>query len=187
MTPIQTFNKLRPVAREIIQNYLRRRGITAAGLKEFLQPRLRWEQGHLPEAEPFITRLTMAIHKKEKILIFGDYDADGITSTAILLRCLRETVAATPAWSLPNRAHDFYGLDLEKAKSLFMQHQPSLLVCVDCGTNSHEAISWLRQQGVDTLVVDRHQMVERLIQNHGDPTANVVIKFLDALRDGGTA
>ena len=139
-------------------NYARRRGIAAEGLKEFLQPTLRLELGHLPEAEQFIQRLTAAIKNKEKILIYGDYDADGITSTAILLRCLRETAGITPAWSLPNRQHDFYGLDLEKAKSLFKNYQPTLLVCLDCGTNSHEAIAWLKQHGVDTLVLDHHPM-----------------------------
>lgn len=158
MTPIQTFNRLRPVARNITMNYSRSRGITSDGLQEYLQPTLRLELGHLPDAEPFIKRLTTAIQNNEKILIFGDYDCDGITSTAILLRCLRETAGITPAWSLPNRQHDFYGLDLAKAKSLIETHQPSLLVCLDCGTNSSEAISWLKQQGVDTLVADHHPL-----------------------------
>jgi single-stranded-DNA-specific exonuclease len=158
MTPIETFTRLRPVAQEIITNYIRSRGITAAGFTEYLQPTLQLELGHLPEAEQFIQRLTTATNKKETILIFGDYDCDGITSTSILLRCLRELAGISPAWSLPNRQHDFYGLDLEKAKSLFKTHQPSLLVCLDCGTNSNESIAWLKQQGVDTLVADHHPL-----------------------------
>ena len=158
MTPIQTFIRLRPVAQEIIMNYIRSRGITAAGFTEYLQPPLQLELGYLPEADAFIKRLTAAINTKEKILIFGDYDCDGITSTAILLRCLRELAGITPAWSLPNRQHDFYGLDLEKAKSLFKTHQPTLLICLDNGSNANEAIAWLQQHGVDTLVADHHPL-----------------------------
>jgi single-stranded-DNA-specific exonuclease len=158
MTLIQTFKGLRPAAQQIIADYARRRGIPSEGFNEFLHPALRLELGHTPETEQFIGRLTTAIKNKEKILIYGDYDADGITATAILLRCLRETAGIAPAWSLPNRQHDHYGLDLEKAKSLFNQHKPSLVVCLDCGTNSHEAIAWLKQHGVDVLVADHHPL-----------------------------
>ena len=139
-------------------NYIRSRGITATGMKEYLQPTLRLEPHQLPEAEHFITRLTTAIKNNERILIFGDYDADGITSTTILLRCLREIAGITPAWSLPNRAHDFYGLDLEKARSLLQHYQPTLLICLDNGSNANEAIRWLKQNGVDTLVADHHPL-----------------------------
>jgi len=158
MTPIQTFTRLRPVAQEIIRNYSRSRGITSDGLREYLQPTLQLELGYLPEADAFIKRLTTAINNKEKILIFGDYDCDGITSTSIMLRCLRETAGITPAWSLPHRNHDHYGLDLDKAKSLHKEHQHTLLICLDNGSNANEAITWLKQNGVDTLVVDHHPL-----------------------------
>jgi len=158
MTPIQTFQRLRPAAQKIITDYARRRGIAPDGLNEFLHPNWQLERGPLPQIEQFIGRLTSAVNNQEPILIFGDYDADGITATAILLRCLRETVGIEPRWALPNRQHDHYGLDLEKARSLFAQHQPKLLVCLDNGTNSQAAIAWLRQQGVETLVVDHHPL-----------------------------
>jgi single-stranded-DNA-specific exonuclease len=61
-------------------------------------------------------------------------------------------------WALPNRQVDYYGLHLEKAQSLRQLYQPTLLICLDCGTNSHEAIGWLKQQGVDVLVADHHPM-----------------------------
>lgn len=158
MTAIQTFTGLRPAAKQIILNYARRRGITSDGINEFLQPALRLERGSLPQADQFISRLTAAVKNQERILIFGDYDADGITATTILLQCLRKTAGVTPMWALPNRQVDDYGLDLDKAKSLHAQHRPTLLVCLDCGTNSAEAIGWLKQQGVDTLVVDHHPL-----------------------------
>ena len=76
MTPIQTFQRLRPAARKIITDYARRRGIAPDGLNEFLHPNLRLERGPLPQIEQFIGRLTSAVKNQEVILIFGDYDAD---------------------------------------------------------------------------------------------------------------
>ena len=161
MTPLQRFQQLRPSVKEIVTGYARRRGIPSDGLKDYLQPTLRLERVALLQIGPFIARLTSAIKNQERILIFGDYDADGITSTTILLRCLREIAGITPMWSLPNRQVDYYGLNLEKAQSLRQLYQPTLLICLDCGTNSHEAIAWLKQQGVDVLVADHHPMEDK--------------------------
>lgn len=158
MTPLQRFQQLRPSVQEIVTDYARRRGIPSDRLDDYLQPVLRLERVALSQIDPFIARLTAAVRNRERILIFGDYDADGITATTILLRCLREAAGITPMWSLPNRQVDHYGLDLEKAQSLHHQYQPTLLICLDNGTNSYEAIAWLRQQGVDTLVLDHHPL-----------------------------
>jgi len=158
MTLLQRFQQLRPAVKQIVTDYARRRGILSDGLADFLQPSLRLERVALPQIDPFIARLTAAVKNRERILIFGDYDADGIIATTILLRCLRETAGIMPMWSLPNRQIDHYGLDLEKAQSLYQLHQPTLLICLDCGTNSHEAIAWLNQRGVDTLVADHHPL-----------------------------
>jgi len=81
MTPIQTFQRLRPAAQKIITDYARRRGIAPDGLNEFLHPNWQLERGPLPQIEQFIGRLTSAVNNQEQILIFGDYDADGITAT----------------------------------------------------------------------------------------------------------
>ena len=158
MTPFKQFQRLPPVAKEIITDYARRRGMLSDGLADFLLPILRLERVALHQASPFIARLTAAVKNHERILIFGDYDADGITATTILLRCLRETAGITPMWSLPNRQFDHYGLDLIKAQSLRQQYQPTLLICLDNGTNSSEAIQWLKQEGVETIVCDHHPL-----------------------------
>ncbi len=158
MTPNETFKGLRPAAQKIIADYALRRGIPSDQLNEYLEPALRMERGSLPQIDQFIARLTTAVNNRERILIFGDYDADGITAVAIMLRYLRETASLTPMWALPNRQRDNYGLDLAMAKRLHAQQRPDLLICLDNGTNSAEAISWLRQHGVDTMVVDHHPL-----------------------------
>jgi single-stranded-DNA-specific exonuclease len=153
--PLNT-NILTPGARTIVAAYAERRGIAPAQLNEFLNPKLDLAPCVLPDADKVLSRLNHAVAESERVLIFGDYDADGITATSILLRFLDECMSQTPHWSLPNRQTDHYGLDLKKAKSLVCQHRPSLLLCLDCGTNSGEAILWLKQNGVDTIVVDHH-------------------------------
>jgi single-stranded-DNA-specific exonuclease len=156
MTATQQFEQLSPAAREIITDYVRRRGIPSGGLDDFLSPKLDLNGSHLPQINNFVERIARAINGKERILIYGDYDADGICATSILLGCLRETAGVNPMWSLPNRQHDHYGLGLEKAESLYTQHHPTLLICLDNGINSQEAISWLKLRGVETLVIDHH-------------------------------
>jgi single-stranded-DNA-specific exonuclease len=158
MTPLQKYTRLRPAAKKIIMDYALRRGVPSDDLHDYLEPGLRLESGSLPEVDQFIVRLTTAVKNQERILIFGDYDADGITAVAILLRCLREIASLTPMWALPNRQKDQYGLDLQMAKRLHAQQRPDLLICLDNGTNSAEAVTWLREQGVDTIIVDHHPL-----------------------------
>ena len=110
----------------------------------------------MPGADKAANRLHASINRKESVVIYGDYAADGITSTAILLRFFTECTSFRPSWRLPDRRADHYGLDVASAKSIVANHKPLLLICVDSGTNSAEAASWLRSQGVDTVVVDHH-------------------------------
>ena len=157
-TPMQAFKKLSPVAQRIILDYIRRRGIASDQLSEFLDPKSSPNNCRLPNSDKFVGRLRQAVDRHERVLIYGDYDCDGIAATAILLRFFNETGTLEPNWVLPDRRRDHYGLDLERAKSLLLQHQPTLLICVDCGTNSAAAIRWLKEQGVDTLVADHHPL-----------------------------
>src|ERR1039458_8993392 len=144
-------NNLSPAARSIVADYAKRRGIAPPQLDDFLNPPLALDRCNLPDAKKVLARLNRAAANREKLLLFGDYDCDGISSTAILLRFLGQRTSLTPAFAfaLPDRRFDHYGLDLEKAKSLFCKFRPSLLNCLDCGTNSAEAVTWLKAHGVD--------------------------------------
>ncbi len=172
-----TNTPLSSAAKSVVLRYAQRRRITTNELTTFLNPPLRLFQHPLPDAGKAEHRLRAAIEAKENVVIFGDYDADGITSTAILLRFLHSCTPFRPFWKLPNRKTDQYGLDVAMARKIVAEHRPTLLICLDNGTNSAEAVTWLRQQGADTIVVDHHLVTNlavdavALINPKAHPTA----------------
>ena len=114
-----------------------------------------------------VSRIKQAIDKKERILIFGDYDVDGITSIALLKTHL-ERLGAQTLHYIPHRIKEGYGLNtgicrIAKAKAV------KLIITVDCGINSFSIIEKLRNSGIDVIVTDHHEPQQRL------PCANAVI------------
>ena len=140
----------------VILRYAQRRGIPPEEIKEFTNPKIDLARYMLPAADKAAARLWTAINNNETVVIFGDYDADGITSTAILLRFLHSCTPLRPSRKLPNRKADQYGLDIAMAQKLVAEFSATLVICLDNGTNSGEAVAWLSQQGVDTLIIDHH-------------------------------
>ena len=101
-----------------------------------------------------VARLVQAIDHREPILIYGDYDVDGTTGTAVLLRALR-MLGATAGYHVPHRFTEGYGIRqdaLEKAAS----EGYKLVVSVDCGITAHEPLHWARANGLDIIVTDHH-------------------------------
>jgi single-stranded-DNA-specific exonuclease len=101
-----------------------------------------------------VKRLLHAIDNQEPILIYGDYDVDGTTGTAVLLRALR-MLGATAGYHVPHRFTEGYGIRqdaLEKAAS----EGYKLVVSVDCGITAHEPLIWARANGLDIIVTDHH-------------------------------
>src|SRR5256885_6899746 len=101
-----------------------------------------------------VARLLQAIDNHEPILIYGDYDVDGTTGTAVLLRALR-MLGATAGYHVPHRFTEGYGIRqeaLEKAAS----EGYKLVVSVDCGITAHEPLHWARANGLDIIVTDHH-------------------------------
>lgn len=113
-------------------------------------------------------RIHQAIDKQEKVVIFGDYDCDGITATAVLWETLRDSgLTAQPF--LPHREKHGYGLSIIALQEIFKQKKPDLLITVDNGIVAHEAFRWLKEQGVSTILTDHHQP-------HGDtPPADIIV------------
>ena len=105
-----------------------------------------------------VARIHRAVSVGERIVIFGDYDCDGITSTAILLSALSWALKdrATIQWRLPRRA-DGYGLR-ESHVQYIAEGGPGLLIAVDCGSNDLESIAAVRSAGMDVVVIDHHQL-----------------------------
>ncbi|MBY5020968.1 single-stranded-DNA-specific exonuclease RecJ [Streptococcus suis] len=140
------------------------RGIqTKEALTSFLQPSL--EDLHDPyllhDMDKAVERIRRAIEDYEQILIYGDYDADGMTSASILKETLEELGAEVQVY-LPNRFTDGYGPNQSVYKYFIEQQGISLIVTVDNGVAGHEAIAYAQEMGVDVVVTDHHSLQETL-------------------------
>jgi len=146
----------------------------AAGL--FLRPALAGL------ADPFllrnlaaaVDRLCQAIAAREAVTILGDYDVDGVSSTALLVTVLRR-FGLEPRFIVPRRAEDGYGLSRSAIDRALEAGRPSLFIALDCGTNSHAEVAYLCAQGIAVIVIDHHRSKERpleqglLINPHVNP------------------
>ena len=130
-----------------------------AVIKNFLTPRLKnlADPFLLPNMDAAVTRLLLARERGEPMVIFGDYDVDGVTSTTLLLEVLRRLGWATEAY-LPNRLEEGYGLSRDGVENCLKKFPVKLLLAVDCGSTAGETIAWLRERGVDVIVLDHHQV-----------------------------
>jgi len=139
--------------------------------RSFLTP------GHNQIHEPYlmlgmreaVSRLETAIDNREPILIYGDYDVDGTTGTAVLLRALK-LLGARTGFHVPHRFTEGYGIQqpaLEKA----LNEGYKLVVSVDCGIRAHEPLYWARDNGLDVIITDHHLPDE----NEGAPPAFAVL------------
>lgn len=111
----------------------------------------------LNDMEKAVARIRSAIENYEQILIYGDYDADGMTSASIVKETL-EMMGAEVQVYLPNRFTDGYGPNLSVYKYFIEQQDISLIITVDNGVAGHEAIAYAQGQGVDVIVTDHHSM-----------------------------
>lgn len=108
-----------------------------------------------------VERLEQALRGQETVLIFGDYDVDGVTSTAFLIQFLRQ-FGLNPRFVVPKRMEEGYGLSMDSLERALADGKPDLLLAVDCGTGSVEEVAWLRQQGIDVLILDHHTSKDSL-------------------------
>jgi single-stranded-DNA-specific exonuclease len=100
-------------------------------------------------------RLVQAAQKGERIAILGDYDVDGVSSTAMLVHFLRR-LGAQPEYFVPRRLEEGYGLSVAALERVLAEARPQLFVALDCGTNSKSEVDRLKAEGVDVIVVDHH-------------------------------
>jgi single-stranded-DNA-specific exonuclease len=139
---------------------LRARGVdTVQAAREFLHPtpeqlRSPWEFAHMEQA---VERLEHARCRDELVWVHGDYDVDGVSSTALLVEFLRRS-GLRVHYQVPNRFAQGYGLTVESAQQA-LQAGARVLIAVDCGTNSTEAIAWAQERGLDVLICDHHELL----------------------------
>lgn len=114
----------------------------------------------LEDMDIAIKRILKAIKKKEKIIIYGDYDADGITSITVLKKFLEERGLKIDYY-IPNRLDEGYGLNKEALSKIINQHY-DLLITVDCGISGIEEIEYLKNNKLDCIVTDHHETLDVL-------------------------
>ena len=147
-----------PLSPLLAQCLVNRGLVTKEEVSDFLKPKLKLlaDPFLIPNMEVAIERLWKARSNDERLLIYGDYDADGITSTALLVEALTELGWNVQAY-LPGRFDDGYGLSEVSVEKCLKQFEINLLLAIDCGSTSNEAIDCLNKNKVDVIVVDHHQ------------------------------
>lgn len=127
-------------------------------IDRFLNPRLSdlSDPFDLPAMAPAVDRIWQALDQARPMVVYGDYDVDGITSTALLVRVLRRLGGTVSAF-LPNRVDDGYGLSEDTLQRCVSSAKPALVITVDCGTSSSAAVRWAAGQGIDVVITDHHE------------------------------
>ena len=114
----------------------------------------------LPDMEKAVDRIVTAINNKEKIVIYGDYDVDGITSITVLKSFLEERGLQVDQY-IPNRLEEGYGLN-KPALEEIASKKYDLMITVDCGISAIEEIDYANSLGIQTIITDHHEPVEEL-------------------------
>lgn len=142
----------------LVATVLANRGLTTpetAGV--FLNPRLAHitPPGAIKDVSTAARRLARALADKEKILVFGDYDVDGVAATALLFNFLRQ-IGGRVAHYIPHRRQEGYGLKATHIRQRIVPGDYRLVVTVDCGISSHEAVQTAAAAGIDVIITDHH-------------------------------
>lgn len=114
----------------------------------------------LKDMDAAVHRIGQAIAGGEKILIFGDYDVDGVTSAIVILEFLNHT-GTNPSLYIPHRLTEGYGLQIQHVIDYAIPKKIELIITTDCGSSSHEAVQAARSAGIDVIVTDHHRVSNR--------------------------
>lgn len=147
----------------ILANLLVDRGCKSVeAAKEFLQPQEAsiQEPNKLHDMDKAVQRIRQAVEQGEKITIYGDYDADGITSTSVMYENLA-SIGADVNYFIPNRFKDGYGPNLDEYKRL-IDEGTQLIVTVDNGVSGYDEVAYAEEHGVDVVITDHHKLPDKL-------------------------
>ena len=158
------FNKYDGKDKSLVTRLLHSRGIkTEEEIYEFLHP-LEMKIIH-PKAfcdmEKVVERLSKAIDEGEKIVIHGDFDADGVTSTSLLYRTFKY-LGADVNYFIPNRETEGHGFDTKALVKLMTQVKPKVIISCDCGISDVDAVNFLNSFKIDVIITDHHEAPEVL-------------------------
>ena len=155
---------------EILARIIAARGVAIEGAEEYLNPTIRGsmpDPSTLTDMDKLAARLVAAITNNEKVALFGDYDVDGASSSALMSRYLRH-FGLDPEVYIPDRIFEGYGPNIAAIDKL-IESGATLLVTLDCGTTSDAPIAHARSRGIDVLVIDHH------LSDHDLPPANALV------------
>lgn len=147
----------------LLSQILVNRGIeTEEEIRVFLNPtRADFHDPFLmPDMDKAVERILQAIHQKEKIIIYGDYDVDGITSITVLKQFLEERGVEVSSY-IPNRLEEGYGLN-KKAIEWIASQGFDLMITVDCGISGIEEVEYASSLGIETVITDHHEPLDIL-------------------------
>lgn len=163
--PPESFGKQFPEFSGIMRTLLWQRGLTnQKDVDEFFNPDYSTDLHDpclLKDAEKAVERIFQALISNERVMVYGDYDSDGVCGAVIFVETLisigfrKEYVGVY----LPDREKEGYGLNVGAVKQ-FVKDRYNLIITVDCGTTSHEPIAMAKENGIDTIVTDHHRVVE---------------------------
>ena len=142
---------------ELLATVLANRGITTENADVFLNPTRKdfYNPFEMPDMEKAIKRIIQAKEKNEKVIIYGDYDVDGITSITVLKSFLAEIGIETSQY-IPNRINEGYGLN-KNAIEKISEEKFTLMITVDCGITSIQEIEYAKDLGIETIITDHHE------------------------------
>ncbi len=144
---------------DLVSRVLAGRGVSVEGAPEFIDPSLRNlmpDPAMLTDMDKAANRIADAIMRRETVAIFGDYDVDGACSSALMARFLKH-YGITHSIYIPDRIFEGYGPNPDAMRELVAKGA-SLIVTVDCGTNSAPSITAAKEAGADVVVIDHHQV-----------------------------
>lgn len=163
------FNKYNGKDKSLITRLLHSRGVTTdKEIYEFLHP-LEMKIIH-PKAfcdmEKVVERLSLAIDNGEKIVIHGDFDADGVTSTSLLYRTFKY-LGADVNYFIPDREKEGHGFDTKALVKIMTQVKPKVIISCDCGISDVDAVNFLNSFKIDVIITDHHEAPEVLPKAYG--------------------
>ncbi|MBD3156372.1 single-stranded-DNA-specific exonuclease RecJ [Candidatus Peregrinibacteria bacterium] len=156
------WNILNTTSRSVVDKILENRGLSdPEDLERFIKP--DFEKGFhdpflFPGMQKIVDRIYRAIEKEERIIVYGDYDVDGISGAAIVFLTL-EHLGGKVSYRLPHRLNDGYGMS-EKYIKEFEEANVGLVITVDCGVSNVREISLAKEKGIDVIVTDHHKIPE---------------------------
>lgn len=154
------YKDLNPLVGRLLYN---RNIRTKKEVADFLSPEYQSlsDPFRMADVEKAVARVLQAVKEQEKVTIYADYDADAVTSAAVIYRALKQLGLKNLDCYIPDRFSEGYGINVEAIKKI-AESKPGLIITVDCGTNSNKEIEQASKLGVDVVVTDHHHITGEL-------------------------